>query len=163
MVEVQNSNLINDMSEKTKISNVAVLPKNLSNVIVPTIDVGKNIHKHFAIYTNKTTTGTAYLGTTSSTKDTYITGLVYSYAKDVNCDVTNVNLGIDGFLNGASTKLIHVSSIPLTAAEGTIAVNFNPPLKVDRNKTLSMSATFTAGVLNQGGTAMGFEVDTLEK
>jgi len=160
MVEVENTEILNNLSEKTKISNTATLPRILNNSIQPVIEVGQNIDEYFIENGASTTTANTVIFTTPANKDFYLTFAVLSLAKDNVSD--NVISYVQAVINGITTRIISIGSLTTTEIHQTIGIGFHP-IKLDRNSAITVVGSTTGGVIRKDASIMGFSVDTLEK
>jgi len=163
MVELQNRTVVNEMSEKIKESNLNLLPRDISNSIQPVIEVGKNIDQHFSKSASQATTGTITIFTTPSDKDFFMTCCNFSFAKDSTCDIGTGVIDFLCVINGATVRPLRSAVITTTAERGNLETSFSTPIKLDRNSVISLTGTFTVGVMARVASINGFTVDTLEK
>jgi len=92
-------------------------------------------------------TATGNIFTTQTGKDTYITGICFSVAKDAACDATTSDhAAISATINGSSVTLARIAGITLTAFAQSIFMSFPEPIKVDSGTTVTVGGmAFTAG------------------
>jgi len=163
MVQIQNSEAIEAIRNSAGLSYTEALPTNLdTSKVVAVLDMTPRTHKvtdlvKVGLTTN---TGAATIFTTSSTRDTYITGIAFSYAKDATCDsASSSQLGITATINGVAVTLFRLASITLTADTKSVFVTFPFPLKLDRATNVTVtSVTFSVGSLTRGYSVFGYEV-----
>ncbi len=163
MVEIQNKQIIDDISEKTKISNIAMLPLNLSNNIQPVMEIGKNIEELIGIGSSSAVTGGFAIHTADSTKDTYITSASLSVVKDGACDVSSGSINVSCTIRGATRTILTLAVLTLTASSQQISISFPEPIKIDKSSVVSITGAFTLGAMVRAGTITGYTVDTLTK
>lgn len=162
MVENQNKKVLNEMSEKTKVSNLAELPKNIANSIQPVLDVSSPIDEHKIGTTSANTSGTHNMLTTPSDKDFYLTAVQLSYQKDAACDSTVVQINCTP-KGSAATQILKSRKLTLTAGTESLSFSLPIPVLLERASLVSITGTFTVGNMNMAGTCVGYTVDTLEK
>lgn len=156
----QNRIITNNIVDELKLNPITdQVPKYVNPSIQP-VFVANRKNATILGATARTTTGTSTLLTTSSVLDTYITGVNVSYTKDVACDVASGRLGITGVILGATTHLLSVAVLTLTAQNDTTSIEFNPPIKVDRNSAIALGITFTAGTACIAGNVSGYTEET---
>jgi len=162
MVRINNTDLMNELRDVAKIQvGSDMIPNVMSNQVVPVIDVNP---KHARIINlvesvSKSTTGAANVYTTPTSNDFFLCGVNSSFDKNVTCDLADGRLALVVTINGAEKVIIGHSVITLTAERGEIAVDFNRPIKLDRNTTIYMAGTFTAGKLLRQISIYGYIVD----
>ena len=95
--------------------------------------------------------------TLPSDKDFYLTAVSYSIEKDATCDAADGQALLRAFANGSNRTIIGFPILTLTAQRFSLSLNLNPPLKVERGGTLTITApTFTAGKFSRVGTFIGY-------
>lgn len=105
--------------------------------------------------------GSATIFTTASDKDTYITGVLFSFAKDATCDTATGSMAVQSTIDGNSGRQLAAFTVLATTAEReTVYVTF-PALKIDRNVSVQFgSKTFTVGNLYRTATIYGYTTET---
>ena len=100
-------------------------------------------------------TGSQNVYTTPTTKDFYVTHLTISFTKNAACDCTN--FGIYAQVLGASQYLIRCG-VQTTTANDSInqTVSFPYPIKIDRNSSIVIAASWGAGAATLYGCISGF-------
>ena len=159
MEQINNENTIKESSNVLgyQVQNTPMLD---TSKILLVADVNPKLLKNnnFIKTSNKTTTGSmTVLASTSTTEDTYITGLIFGFAKDATCDIANGTLNILGVINGASTTLGNLPLLTLTAQSQSIYLNFINPIKLDRGTAITSSSTaHTVGTYVKSATIFGY-------
>ena len=163
MVQIQNKEILNTISEKIKESNLGILPNQLSDRIVPIIEVGKNIDEYISETAESTTTGLITAFTTPSSKDFYLVSCFMSFVKDVTCDLASSSLNVSATINGKTIRIIRMPPLTLTAERDFSSISLSTPIKLDRGTTVTLGGTFTAGNMVRSLGVHGFIKDTLQK
>ncbi len=146
-MQIQNSELIKEIQNASKVQTMQGLPSNLSGLIVPVIEVNPKLTKAVLVSNvSSGTTGSLSVLTADPNRDVYIKSVCFSITKDVTCDLATNSYGVACTIGGAGKNLIGVSCITLTAQSASYSVSFPTPIKIDRNSSVSISGTFTAGV-----------------
>jgi len=101
--------------------------------------------------TNSTTSS---LYTTPTDKDFYLTNAVLSVSKDTTAAAVAIDLRV--LVDGATLTPVRISGITLTALQATVPVSFNPPLKVDRNTSISINASSATANIRVDGAIVGY-------
>lgn len=158
MPQVQNSDAIKAIRDGARLSISEGFPQMLSNTIVPVMDMTPDFHRRATISKNSigTTTGAISVYTTAANKDFYLTGLNMSFIKDVICDTAGMSLTVT--TEGINKTIFGFPTITLTAQTANLSHDFTVPIKIDPNTVISLSGTFTAGVLVRNISIFGFEV-----
>jgi len=112
-----------------------------------------------AIHNSNTASGNITLHTTSDKKDTYVTGVLLSIAKDATCDISTGTINVNSTILGKVRRLADLAVLTTTAQSSQIFVNFPFPVKLDRNVAVNISGTFTAGACSRTGILFGYEED----
>ena len=108
-----------------------------------------------AIGTNNTT---SLIYTTPTDKDFYLCNCSLSFIKDITSTTTLISL--NATIDGVERALILIPSITLTVHSGQISLNFNNPIKIDRNTSVvSRTSTNVANIL-YNSTIQGYTVET---
>ena len=139
------------------------IPSEFSDKILYVADVNP---KHARILNlcgnaSKSTTAATTIFTTSSTKDTYLTGIGISWTSDATCDSTQYY--VDCVLDGQSsvTVLMLLLKQPLTAGNGVQYIEFAYPIKLAKGTTVRHGTTFTVGTTTMNMSFRGFTVDNI--
>jgi hypothetical protein len=104
-------------------------------------------------------TGGMVVYTTPTDVDFYLTNVTLSMQKDATCDLATSAVPITTTINKVSTTLAYIPTITLTASTNILTLVFPTPVKIDRNVSISNTATFTVGVLVRGISIQGFTYD----
>ena len=163
MAEVRNIDVKNAMMASAGLQvGFDDIPSVLGKVVSPIIDVTPRMHRITDVINGSSSTATSFnVLTSSSTKDTYITGCSYSIAKDATADIaTAASCAVTVVVGGATLPIIKVPVITLTAQNITVTVQFPNPIKVDRNTSvLASRGSTTVGVVVIAATAWGYTVE----
>ena len=141
MATNNNSDLTKEIILAGRIQSSDSIPNQISNQIVPVIEVNPKILKNDLILcaSVKSTTGAQTALTTSATKDTYMTGFTWSIVKDATCDVATGSLSftvIDE--NNVTITPARIACLTLTAQNQTITYQFKNPVKLARSSIISI-------------------------
>lgn len=111
---------------------------------------------------SNTSTGSGTIFTSPIDKDTYITGVIFSFVKDAACDTSLGVAAVQTTIDGLSGRhLASLAMASLTAERDTVYVQFLPAVKIDRNAVVQFaSKTFTAGTMLRVATIFGYNVET---
>ena len=141
------------------------VPSEINEKIQLTVDVSpqNNPDGTHQIYYNATGTNTlsTTIFTTSSTQDTFITGMAMSMYKDV----TGVSAygNINGFIFNVPSPIVMLSilSKTLTVSSGQQTVQFNPPIKLQRGQPITISMSSATSLVTINASIWGYTVDPL--
>ncbi len=161
MVEIQNPQIKTELQEKTHITPVDIIPTTLSNVVVPIINVGRNIDQYVVKGSSYTSSGTFTIYTTPSDIDFYLTSVHCSFSKDATCDATDP-ISMTLSIYGQNPSILRLALTTITEERGSTSSDLKEPIKLDRNTTISVTGSFTAGTMMRAGTITGFTVSTLK-
>jgi len=137
MAQNKSSALAQEIRKAAKLApGIEAIPQQLSNQIVPTIEVNPRLTRevNHAISSVSGSTGTSTIYTTPSNQDYYLYGASLSAAFNAAADSTNTTLNI--VLNGLTVAVIRLAKLSLTASEQNINIVFPKPIKIDRARLL---------------------------
>lgn len=130
----------------------------VTDEIVPTVEVfTPGNYLTGATLTDATSASAA---TSATDKDTYITWCTLAWMKDASA--TTVYVQTDVTINGVVKTLIKYPLVSLTAGSGSIGMNFNPPIKIDRGTTPHVTASTATAKIVATMSIGGYEVDTVK-
>ena len=137
-------------------------PNNISSSIVPIIDVTPyKFQKLKTIYINSTGSGGATILTTNATKKTFIVGAVFSFVKNVTCDMATGAMTCSYVQDSVTYNFISLSSLTLTAERDTSSIQFYKPILVDKGSAIRLGTnSFTAGACNRTAVIYYYESET---
>lgn len=130
-------------------------PETISKIIQPIVDITPRITET-VLGTTSTVTGTVSLVVSNIDRDFYITSFEFTYIKDANCDIPTGRIQCTAPLSGSSTSLTNIPVTTLTAEKDRVQVHYTYPMKLDRNATITMTGSFTAGSLSRYISVRGF-------
>jgi hypothetical protein len=161
MVQIQNTDAITAIRDGAKLSISEGFPQQLSNVVVPVLDMTPDNHRKDTVLASltQTTTGAMTVYTASADRDTYITGASISFVKGATCDIASGAIALGITQLSLARTLISISVLTLTAERDKVFIAFQNPVKIDRGTTITLSGTFTAGALVRSANIIGFEVE----
>lgn len=163
MVEVQNTEIVNNLAKEIKESNPNVVPKSIVNSVQPVIIVNVD-HKENSVVQSATreTTGTTTIFTTPADKDFFIIAASIDYTADVVADSILYSLDVVPF-GDVSKPLIQLRKNTITLQNDNDSIHFPVAIKLARSSIISMTQAFTVGASSMDGHVFGFTVDTLDK
>jgi hypothetical protein len=159
MINIQNKNTVEELQEVTNIrTQQFVLGSQISNVIVPTVEINPKLVKTPNVWKSGSAAATgAIVAITSDTRqDFYLTYFNASFAKNAACDIATGAMSVTCYIDGALVNLLRFSVITLTAQEGNQTISLDKPIKIDRGTSISIQGTFGAGVLMRCISVGGF-------
>lgn len=164
MPQIQNSDAIKAIRDGARLSITEGFPQALDLRVIPVMDMTPRFHRNsFPKQANTSTSSSAgTIFTTDTVKDTYITGIQYSYVKDAACDIATSVASVRTTINGQSSQVIcAVTLLTLTAQAGDFAIAFERPIKIDKGVTVQLvQNTFTVGTFARSATVYITEVDS---
>lgn len=99
----------------------------------------------------------ATIYTAPSDKFFYLQSVCLSMIKDVTA--TSTVSAVRGFVDGTQKILIHITSLTLTIQNGTMALNFDPPLRLDKGQAITVTNSTAVGNINARGSIIGYLSD----
>lgn len=161
MVEVENSEVINQLSEDAKISPSTSIGKSLSNNIQPVLIANPTPKNITGGETLQTTTGSHAVFTTPANIDFYVSSVQLGYTCSAAADSTDYRMNLP-FKNTSSKRVLGLQKQTLTASSDHAEMTFNPPLLLERNSTCTVTQAFTVGASTVAGVIIGFTKETLK-
>jgi hypothetical protein len=140
--DTQNKEIVNNVIDVLKLNPITdAIPRQVIPTIQPVFAVEPQISTFLL---SSAGTDDFSLATTSSTRDTYITGAVLSVAKVATDTLATVNLTVTPE-NSSETVLIGYRGVTLTADSQTISVSLPYPLKLKRNTLIRVDFNVANG------------------
>ena len=162
MPTIYNSDLINQLRDGAKIQqNKDNIPNQITDKVIPTMEVNPNLLRKTTFVANKTatTTGAQTILTSAVDKDTYLTGILFSYAKDATCDAAIGNLICTAVVGNQVINISMLAVLSLTAQYDSVYCSF-PPLLIDKNTGVQIGAnSYTVGNMSRTAVVFGYTVD----
>lgn len=132
------------------------LPVAVSNNIQPVVEVG-NRTSNISKSGTANTTASATIYTTPANQDFFLTSLFISYVKDAAHDGTSVYAQVTNEFG--LTVNWYLLLVPTTAGQDAIFIEFPYPIKLNRNSTINLNGSFTAGTSTKSLTFTGYVIE----
>lgn len=151
MAKIYNSDVTKGLSQDAGIQqSIEKVPNELAEKIVPVIETNPDLKRKITIIksvdVSVTSAGTGPIYTTPANQDFYLCGASYVLIKDNLCDAVSSLKAITCVINGETISVIKVGTFTLTAQSENVLIDFNRPIKVDRNSQINYTnMTFAAG------------------
>jgi hypothetical protein len=143
-----------------KLASADVPDFKVSPMIVPTLEVNKNLVKHINIVKSNSatnSTGTT-IYTTPINQDFYMTGFQLSTRTDTTA--TSTFSSITAKINGETVNLALLANITLLATTASIALTFPHPIKIDRNTDINVNNGTAAANVKSTAVIYGYVDET---
>lgn len=160
MVEIQNRDAVKRLEQDTLAQPSISLPKNIVNSVQPVIIA--NPERFVTVMRNVSNgaTGTLTAYTTPSTKKNfYLTSIAAGIQEDSTSD--NIATIIQITVNGVIQQPYSFRKLATTTTSKDIFLNYNPPIKIDKNSALTITNAFTAGAATKFLSITGYEVEEM--
>ena len=158
MVKINNSDLIKEVVNGAGIQSANdLVPNILGNTVIPVMETNPALLRRCEVVRSSSATNatTATIYTTPADQDFYLVSCQVSVIKDITSTSTYSRVNIT--INGASQAICMISSLTLTTQNQSVAQNFNPPIKIDRNTAIStVLASSTVGVKGNAANIYGY-------
>ncbi len=129
----------------------------IGDVIIPTIEI---IPQTDVLGSGKLINSTSQnLFNSSADKDTYITGVSYSFIKDVTSTATQIFIACT--IRGVLKYIYRIACITLTPQTGQDSFSF-PPIKIDKNTAVSIVSDTNVANIGVCATILGYTTETLK-
>lgn len=165
--KIYNSNLTQEMvdSAKLQVGNGGI-PQELAEKVIPVMEVNPKLLRitNFVTSANGTGNTNTTVFNASAAKDFYLTSVSLSAVKDATCDMATGNLVVVAVTcQGRTAYLLNLPCLTLTAQQAQLALNFSPPIKIDRGSTITMDrgGAITAGTCSRSCSITGYYVDNI--
>lgn len=149
---LRKSDLTNQFRNITGALAIDGTPEKIIQSIQPTLEMSKK-YADFVASAKTTTTGSATIYLTPTDKDFYLTSIRWGFVKDVTSDGTEIYVT---FIVGGKTVYYYGYAPPTTVSSDEWVINFNYPIKIDRNTSIAYTGAFTAGTQTRFATITGF-------
>ena len=164
MAIIYNSDLSKELVDGAKIQqNIDSIPNQLADKVVPVMEVNpKILRKVNLIQTGASvSTGTVSTGSIALGKNFFLTSIIATMIKDAACDVATGTLNIATTLyeTNAATTIGTIPVITLTAASKDVIIDFARPVRLANGASLTLTGTFSLGIMVRGITAYGYTED----
>lgn len=159
-LDIQSKEVIDKISDELKVQPAMSIPRELGEKIQLVYGVNPITPRKVLSSTTASGSGSSNLLTTNATKLTYMTGLQYSFVKNVTSDLASGSLSLTVIIGGATVAVVRLSVLTLTAERGNISVSFDKPMLLDKGSLIRLSSdTFSAGALIRSAIVYGYETD----
>lgn len=158
MVKHNNPTISEDAARLFNTKTGDMLGSEVNPIIQPTIELLRksNIQANITLTSSSASSG---IYTTPADKDFYLTSCDLSFIKDAACDINSGAFFIRIYVDG-TPRYIGIARLTLTAQHSVLSHDFQVPIKIDRNTTLTLIAgTFTAGSCISNATIIGYTVE----
>lgn len=153
--------MIQLLQQVARIQSAEGLPRELGNVIVPTLELNPRIIDAIeSISNNNSTSGTGTIIAAQAGRKFVITGFTAGVVKDATCDTADGAYTVTYTTGGISKSLFSLPLLTLTAQEQAVSGQFKNSIICDANTAISLSSnTFTAGKMRRHTTIYGYWID----
>jgi len=127
------------------------------NKVVPNIQPVHEVYDKVAtiVTSNSAINATsANVYNTPADKDFYLTGAYLSVIKDVTSTSTFSSLLVA--VNGSTPAVLVIRGLTLTVQSGSLALTFNPPIKLDRSSAVTVTNTTATGNVSATAGIIGY-------
>jgi len=158
MVDIQSKEVIDKISDELKVQPSLQIPRELMKQIQLVYNVNPTRIVNVLESASGSVSGNTVAFTTPATQDFFLTGVTISTISDATADNTSI-LGFCTLEGKASANFITIVKLTTTAHEQTSVIEFNPPLKLERNTTVGVFTSFTVGANTKAINIIGFVTD----
>jgi len=162
---IQNASTIKEIRKVAGLSISEGFPQQLNNSVQAVVDVNPaNLRRGDYIKVSaRTSTGDLVLATTSTARDTFISGAQLGIIKDATNDGASNYVRITVVIDGITTDIIALPTLTLTAQNSFLSVNFREPIKIDRGSAITCTwVSYAAGLCVRTAGVTGFTVELFE-
>ncbi len=154
--EIQRGEIRKKISDDLGFANPSLSPSHIPDYIVPVLIINDDLYYDTPIIKTDTainSTSTAIM-TTDSYYETFLTGLTFSLIKDATS--TSILSSVTAVIGGATSTLVAISGLTLTAQNQTIDVIFSKPIKIDRSSVVNITNSTATGNVSARAVVRGF-------
>ena len=156
-LNIQSKEVIDKISQDLKVQPALEIPRELMDKIQLVYNV--NSERILQIVSaNRATTGSLTPLTASTSKKTFVTGVLLSYMHNVVADSTAITTTLIGKGKGTSV-LIQLPKLSLTADTKSQFVSLNPPIELEKGSDVIATHTFTVGAGSIASSVYFYEED----
>lgn len=159
---IQNPDAAQAIRDQAKLTLTEGFPQNLLPNVQPVMDMTPRNHRlvnSFNAATKTTSSSSDTVFTTPTDRDLYITQVIFGFVKDAACDTASGAATLRVTSGGQAKTIAALPVLTLTAQDSRVVMNFNPPMKADRNTNCTMvQGTFTAGAFVRVTEVIGYEL-----
>ena len=162
MVDIQSKEVIDKISDELKIQPSLEIPRQLGKDIQLAYEVNPRILTNLAVTLDRAASGGLTIFTTDTERDTYITGVIHTFSKDVACDVASgVNKITVEDVSGLSFAISEIAILTLTAEAETVHATLKHPIKLKKGSLVLLGGnnSFAAGLFSRAVTVIGYTTD----
>jgi len=165
MATIYNSNLSKELIDGAKIqTSFDKVPDQIAEKVVPVMEVNPKLLKlslPFPVSGALSNALSATLYTTSSIKDTYLTGATMSMIKDATSTATDMRFYFTEATTGQTRLIFRITGLSLTADSKFCAIDFNKPMKVARGTNIMVTSNTADANISIKGTLFGYEEENI--
>lgn len=160
MIQINNQEMKKAFSDSTKtqlMQQVAIVD---NSKVIPIVDISPIKYKTSVSKRGEainSTSGTIY--TTPTIGDFYLTSAQLSYIKDATS--TSLTTGVRITQGGVVVQILSLNQLTLTAGYDSVSLSFNPPLKVDRNTSITVNNSTNVANISACATISGYIEDSM--
>jgi hypothetical protein len=124
----------------------------VGEIIVPVVEINPCVD--IVRENSSASTGSITLYTTPADKDFYLTYASLDFQADATADNTSCYIQITQ--KGVARRILSIRKLSLTATSKSIYLNFNPPIKCDKNTGIIIGNSFSVGASTYDGAIGGY-------
>lgn len=151
-----NPSITDDATRIFNLKGGDTLSEEVIDNIQPVIELKPRINIVRVNSATNSTTATVY--NTPSDKDFYLTSCQMSVQCDVTSTATNVATVVT--IDGVAGALMQIRKITLTPTTATTAQHYNPPIKLDRNTIIQITAQTNVANITVSSAITGYTQET---
>ena len=159
-MQIQNPEATQTIRDEAKLTLAEGFPDNLLKDCQAVMDMTPSFHKTdiTLAHLNRVTSGAQTIFTSSSTRETYVTAVTASLAKDATCDVGIGAVTVTTTVNGLARVLASIAVVTTTLQTANVHIIFKNPIKIDKNVTIAFgTSTYTLGTMSRTCAVFGYE------
>jgi len=158
MVDIQSKEVIDKISDELKVQPAMEIPTKIAKEIQLVYDISPRNSVLIVKQGDRATSGSTTVHTAHATRDTYLTGLQFSWDFDATADNLQATIKITPEGKG-SVEIVNIKKLTTTANQGSTQLHINPPILLEKATTITLNSTFTVGAGTMSGTALMYETD----
>ena len=144
MPNIRNLQLLKRFTDLFKLKTNDTLSSEAGRMLVPVVSLSIYPGDIQVNSANRATTGSLTPLTASTSKKTFVTGVLLAYMHDVVADSTAITTTLVARGKGTSV-LIQLPKLSLTADTKSQFVSLNPPIELEKGSDVIATHTFTVG------------------
>jgi len=163
--KIYNSNLTKEIIDGAKLQvQDGNIPSEIGNTVVPVMEVNPKLLRETNFLASGAVTNStgSTIATTSTTKDTYLTGCQVSFVKDAGSTATLIRAYCTRYGTTTPEACVRIACLTGVAQAGETSVTFANPIKLARGSNLTINPDTNVANLSTAVVFHGYTIDNIQ-